>query len=58
MTKSDVTWNDIRDATQQEIKKTYKLDDRQLENAVRKHLDGANSKERREFYQKFYGRKR
>lgn len=55
---SKVTWNDLQDATQQEIKKTYKLNDRQLENQVRYHLDGANAKERRDLYEKFYGKRK
>jgi hypothetical protein len=52
-----VTWNDLQNATQKELKKTYKLDSRGLENSVRKHLDGADQKERRDVYQKFYSRK-
>lgn len=53
-----ISWNNLHEATQQEIRKTYKVNDRQLENAVRSHLDGANAKERREFYNQFYGRRK
>ena len=53
-----VQWNDIKDATQQELKKVYKLDDRQLENQVRYHLDGANATERRAKYQELYGKRK
>jgi hypothetical protein len=52
MTK--VTYKDIQDATQKELKKTYKLDDRGMEKALRNHLDGANAQERRQEYDKFY----
>jgi hypothetical protein len=52
-----VTWNDIHAATQSELKKTYGLDSRGLENAVRKHLDGANATERRGIYQMLYSRR-
>ncbi|HEX4372204.1 MAG TPA: hypothetical protein VHZ50_02765 [Puia sp.] len=54
---SKVTWNDLNNATQSELKKTYKLSDRQMEQSVRHHLDGANAQERRQVYQKFYSRK-
>lgn len=47
---SKVTWNDLHNATAQEIKRKYRINDRQLENQVRRHLDGANAKERRELY--------
>ncbi len=56
------TWNDLHEANQHELRKTYKIGygrngDKALEQAVREHLDGANATERREFYNKFYGRK-
>lgn len=54
---SKVTWNDLQNATFKELKKTYKLNDRQLEYAVRHHMDGANHKERRELYQSVWGKK-
>ncbi len=56
--KKEVKWNDLQSANQRELKKTYGLNDRQLETQVRDHLYGANAKERREFYQQFYGRKK
>ena len=55
MTK--VTWGDLHNATQQELKKTYKLNDRQLEQQVRRHMDGANAVERRKFYETVYSNK-
>lgn len=45
-----ITWGDIHNATFSELKKTYKLSDRQLEMGVRRHLDGASSEQRREVY--------
>lgn len=59
---SKISWNDFHNATQHEIRKTYKLGygkqaDSKLEQAVRYHLDGASQVERRAFYQQFYGRK-
>lgn len=55
--RQKVTWNDMKDATQKELKRIYKLNDRQLENQIRGHLDGANSCERRELYQTVYGKR-
>jgi len=55
---SKVTWTDLHNATQSELKKTYKLNDRQLENQVRKHMDGANAAERRGLYETVYAKKR
>ena len=52
-----VTWNDLNSASQSDLKKTYKLTDRQLEVSVRRHLDGANATERRKAYQDFYSRR-
>lgn len=58
-----ITWNQLHENTQHELRKGMGLGygkdaDRKLENAVRRHLDGANAKERREFYQQFYGRRK
>ncbi|HWW39320.1 hypothetical protein [Pedobacter sp.] len=52
-----VTWNDLHNATFKELKKTYKLSDRQLENAVRGHMDGANTQERRDLYKTVWDKK-
>lgn len=56
--KCKIPFSDLTSATQQEIRKTYKVNDAQLDNAVRYHLDGANPKERRDFYNQFYGRRK
>lgn len=52
-----ITYSDLQSATQNELKKIYKVDDRGMEQALRKHLDGANAQERRAEYDKFYRRK-
>lgn len=52
------TWNDFQEAKPAELKKTYKLSDRQLENAYRKHIDGTNAVERRSAYENLYRRNR
>ena len=52
-----VTWQDLHCATFKELKKTYKLNDKQLENQVRRHMDGANPQERRELYKQVWDKK-
>lgn len=54
---SKISWNDIQNGTQKELKKTYKLSDRQMENQIRNHLYGANATDRRGVYQSFYSRR-
>lgn len=49
-----ISWNDLHEKTFSEIKKAYKLTDRQLEQGVRKHLDGANAQERSKMYEKVW----
>ena len=57
MSVPKVTWQDLHNATFKELKKTYKLNDRQLEQQVRRHMDGANSNERRELYKTVWDKK-
>lgn len=52
-----VTWNDLFSGTFKELKKTYKLNDQQLEQQVRKHMDGANPQERRDLYKEVWDKK-
>lgn len=52
-----VTWNDLHNATQKELKKTYKLNDMQLEHQVRKHMDGASMEQRKGLYQTVYAKR-
>jgi hypothetical protein len=58
MEQQKVKWNDISEATPKELKKVYKLNDRQLENQIRGHLYGANAKERRGKYEELYGKRK
>lgn len=55
---SKPTWNDLHEAPQKDLKRIYKLNDRQLEQQVRRHWDGANMTERRKLYEKVYGKKK
>ena len=57
MSNGKVTWNDLHNATFKELKKTYKLNDRQLENQVRKHMDGANAEQRSDLYKTVWSKK-
>lgn len=57
MSNGKVTWNDLHNATFKELKKTYKLTDRQLENQVRKHMDGANAEQRSDLYKMVWSKK-
>jgi hypothetical protein len=54
---SKVTWSDLFNGTFNDLKKTYKLDDRNLEKQVRNHLDGANAQERRDLYKAVWDKK-
>ena len=55
---SKPTWNDLHEGTPRELMKTYKLNQRQLENAHRRHLDGSNAAERRAEYEQLYRKNR
>lgn len=54
---SKVSWNDLHNATQKELKKTYKLNDTQLEVQVRKHMDGASMEQRKDLYKTVYAKR-
>lgn len=58
MSDKRVSWNDLTQGNFRDIKRVYKLDDRQLENAVRRHMDGANPQERRNLYETVWNRKK
>jgi hypothetical protein len=58
-----VTWNQLHEYSQKELRDGHglgidKQSNAKLENEVRRHLDGANATERRDFYNSFYGRRR
>jgi hypothetical protein len=56
--KNKVTWQDLFTGTSKELQKTYKLNDIQLENQVRRHMDGANPAERRQLYETVWAKKK
>lgn len=58
MSQKDITWRDIHDGTLPELKKSYKMNDRQVEQSLRKHLDGANAQDKRNIYEKLYGKRK
>jgi hypothetical protein len=58
MKKGKPTYNDFVSAKPAELMKTYKLDQRGLENAHRDIMYGARSEEMRGQYDRFYRRNR
>jgi hypothetical protein len=58
MSKGTPTIRDFETAHQSELKKTYKMSDRQLEVSYRDHLYGSKQHEMRKEYEKFYLRKK
>ncbi len=52
-----ITWNDLNNAHHGELKAKYKLNDKQFEQQVRLHMDGANDRERRDLYKKVWDKK-
>jgi hypothetical protein len=53
-----LSWNEICNYSGKELKAHYKLNDRQVEQKMRHHLDGASHSERREVYQQLWKDKR
>lgn len=51
------TWRDIGSSTKEELQRVYKLDGRQLEQAIRKHTMGATREQIERTYTEFYNRK-
>jgi len=51
------TYNDIMTAPAKDLMRVYKLDERKLEQGVRKHLHGASQTEMRSLYGKIYDNK-
>ncbi len=52
------TYRDFKEGSPKELQKIYKLDQRQLEQAQRRVLDGANQSDLRKEYEPFYKRNR
>jgi len=53
-----ISWHEITNLPSSELKKKYKIDDKQLEVSVRRHLDGANVSERQKLYKEVWLNKR
>ena len=56
--KGKPSYNDFQEATPKELQKTYKLDQRGLEQAQRAVMDGAGQKDIQKAYEPFYRRNR
>ena len=56
--KRNPTYRDFQEASPKEIQKTYKLDQRGLENAQRRTMHGAGQNDLRKAYEQFYRRNR
>lgn len=56
--KLKVTWNDLHQAYPKELMKTYKLNERQLQQQLTKHLDGATQKDRYKLYEDVYNKRK
>ncbi len=50
MSNKKISWYDLHNLHSSELKNKYKINDKQLEQGMRKHMDGANSQEQRKFY--------
>lgn len=56
--KGKPIYNDFRESSPKELQRHYKLDQRGLERAHRKTLDGASQQDMRKEYEQFYQRNR
>lgn len=52
-----VKYNDFRNGSPKELMKFYKLNDRQLEQAIRRNNEGANKKDLEKVYSDIYDKK-
>ena len=52
-----ITWTDIQSTTKQELKQMYNMTDRQVEQTIRKNMDGAGYFDIEKVYKDFYNRK-
>jgi hypothetical protein len=57
MSKQKIKWNDIAEGGREAIK-YYNLSQRETEQQLRNHLDGASPKERREMYELLYAKRK
>jgi hypothetical protein len=56
--KGKPTYRDFQESSPKELQKTYKLDQRGLEQAHRRVLDGAGQQDIKKAYEPFYRRNR
>lgn len=53
-----IKWNDLQSGEIQEVKRAYKMTDRELERQVRDHLYGAQGKELNKGYEMVYRKRK
>lgn len=49
-----VTWNDLHEAKASDLMKHYNLTERQLQQQLTRHLDGASHNDRQQVYKDVY----
>jgi len=52
-----ISYYELQNLHSSELKKKYKINDRQLEQSMRNHLDGASVKDRTQFYKEVWDSK-
>jgi hypothetical protein len=52
-----ISFYELQNMHSSELKKKYKMNDRQLEQSMRNHMDGANREERSQFYKEVWDSK-
>jgi len=52
-----ISWYELQSMHPTELKQKFKINDRQLEQSLRTHLDGATANERREVYHQVWDSK-
>jgi len=52
------TWNDLMNGSPKDLKRIYKLNERQLEQAVRGHMKDAPREEIKKTYEKVYDKRK
>ena len=52
-----ISYYELQNYHSSELKKKYKINDRQLEQSMRSHLDGASMNDRKKFYHEVWDSK-
>lgn len=52
-----ISYYELKNMHSSELKKKYKINDRQLEQSARRHMDGASREERSQFYKEVWDSK-